>query len=243
MFGFYPDGPNCEECPELEGCAACLDATTCAECLFPYWFDEETASCWLPDEHCLVKPMDYLRDHHGNLWCPECAGNRFWHEGACTMCGDIYDDCVACGMDGCTECAEGYEQTDIGTCSPEIDRCDDASYADHDLVIFEDEEMNPVAIPMCHKCDNSWFSLLVMEEPEPGRRALEEGSLLPPTGSCVRCRDHGPEHCDRCVPIEPEEHDGRVMACTRCHSGLIPSPMGDKCVPRIDHCADAKTTS
>ena len=124
-----------------------------------------------------------------------------------------------------------------------IDRCEDASYADHDLVIFEDEEMNPVAIPMCHECDDSWFSLLIMRDPPLDRRALEKGSLLPPTGSCVRCRDHGPEHCDRCVPIEPEEHDGRVMACTSCHSGLIPSPMGDKCVPRIDHCADAKTTS
>ena len=82
---------------------------------------------------CAVPPADYIMKED-EFFCPRCPVAQALDEGVCTKCEEAIDDCIACDGVACIGCAEGFELTPWGTCTPEIELCLDDGYNDHILI-------------------------------------------------------------------------------------------------------------
>lgn len=87
---------------------------------------------------CAVPPGDYEMED-GEFYCPRCSVAKALYEGVCTDCATAIDACIACDGVACIGCGAGYELTPWGTCTAEIEFCEDNGYEDHLLIDHGDD--------------------------------------------------------------------------------------------------------
>jgi hypothetical protein len=170
--------------------------------------------CVYPIDNCADEDDEY-QEFNGTWECSECLSGRFWNRSkkACQQCSEIDDLCTICssedGVGVCDQCVGGsMPDVEKDKCIPRIKNCASAPLPSQPegLAITPPVIVNNVlTVQSTYYCDDCYEGFFWDQD----------------SSTCAQCSIF------QCVDCSSDNQ------CLRCNTGLMVSPDGRSCIPKI----------